>query len=198
MLKPTPDPARRRHRARHSRPSRTGGRALALALAIAAALATAACHSTAPKSAPPAPPEPSPLPAAEPAPEPPEIDRLATADSAYTSGALTAAASAYEAFLAANPDGDGADRALLQLGLLYTLPDSSVADPTKGRARLRTLVQRFPVSPYSPQARSILALMDEIDRLRGDLQRQKKAAEELKKDLDALKRIDLQGQKPPG
>ena len=111
-----------------------------------------------------------------------EIDRLATADSAYTSGALTAAAYHFiEAFLAANPDGDGADRALLQLGLLYTLPDSSVADPTRGRARLHTLVQRFPVSPYSPQARSILALMDEMDRLRGDLQRQKKAAEELER-----------------
>ena len=198
MPTPAPDPARRRRRVRRAPPTRSAAAALVLALAVTAALTTAGCRSGAPPPAPPALTQPSRLPAADaPSPAPP-ANPLAEADRAYTAGDFAAATAAYEGYVTGSPAGAAADRALLQLALLYTLPDSSVADPAKGRARLRTLVERFPVSPYAPQARTVLALMDEIDRLRGDLQRQKKSADELKKDLEALKRIDLQGQKPPG
>ena len=174
------------------------------ALALFAAFAfggLAACHSAAPPPPPSPPPElPPPEPSVPPErpPEPPTPDPLAAANSAYSTGTFGVATSAYKDFLSANPDSEGADRALIQLALLYTLPESSVADPAKGRARLRTLVERFPASPYAPQAQSLLALMAEIERLRGDLQRQKQATDALRKNLEALKRIDLQGQKPPG
>lgn len=170
-------------------------RALALAPALSAVLLVAACRSAGP---PPAVPAAPPVLIPPPAPDP-----LTVADRAYSAADYPTAVAAYEAYLSAHADADDADRALFQLGLVLLLPDNRTADPAAARARLRTLVDRFPASPYAPQARSLLALLDEIDRLKGEVRTErgrtealKKDFEAQKKDLEALKRIDL-GAKPP-
>lgn len=126
----------------------------------------------------------------------PPFGPLEIAEAALSAGEPDAAVSAYEAYLAATPDGVAADRALFQLGLLYSLGEGGIGDPAAGRARLRSLAERFPASPYALHARSLLELMEEIDRLRGEVRRQRQVADQLKKDLEALKRIDLGGQQP--
>jgi TolA-binding protein len=142
----------------------------------------------------------TPLPVVQPSPPPPPTlvsgDPLPasfeTAESAFAAGDYATAGAGYDDYLSEHPDGVWADRALFRLALIATVGNPK-ADPLTARPRLQVLVDRFPASPYSLQARSLLALMAEIDRLRGEVRRQRGVADELKKSLDELKKIDLEG-----
>lgn len=152
-------------------------------LAATVALAALACSRTgapAPVVRPPAvqPPGLESVPEA-PVPESPAPgpSPLELADALFEAGDVEGAAAAYEEHLAsASPD--GAPRALFRLGLLLVTPDRPVSDAARGRALLRTLLRDYPESAYRAPAEYLLALQGET--------------EELRRQLEEIKRIDLE------
>lgn len=116
----------------------------------------------------------------------PALSPLAEADLAFASGDLAAATQAYEACLAEGLAGGEADRLLFRLGMLYSAPDSPVADRPRGQKLLARLVAHYPDSPYRDQARYVLDLEGRILGLRVDLQRRHLQAAELEARLVEL------------
>ncbi len=144
---------------------RPAGRALLLLGVLVAALGAFGC----PRAA---------APPLEPRPAPPEPSPLERADALFEAGDEAAALAAYEEHLA-GPASEGTARALFRMGLLLVTPGSPVADPRRGRELLRTLVREHPESAYRAPAEYLLALQGE--------------AAELRRQLEEIKRIDLEG-----
>lgn len=102
------------------------------------------------------------------------------------------AAAAFESYLAAGPN-KKRDQVLFQLGLAYEL---SGRDRDKGTAAFRKLVQEFPQSEWLEEAQVMLALQSEIEKLRAENNTREEQIGRLRRELEKLKRIDLE--KKPG
>lgn len=72
---------------------------------------------------------------------------------------------------------------MLSLAIIQLLPSGSLHDEGAARASLRRLVSRYPAAPERATAEALLALGNQADGLR--------------RQLDELKRIDL-GRSPSG
>ncbi|MGH9379161.1 MAG: hypothetical protein ACRD2Z_00900 [Thermoanaerobaculia bacterium] len=103
---------------------------------------------------------------------------LAAADGLFASGELAAARAAYVAYLNDNPQGSESARALLQLAVIYLQPDGPAYDPALASRVLDRLLAEHDGEPEERAGRALRSLQ----RQAGELQRQ----------LDELKRIDLE------
>lgn len=107
-------------------------------------------------------------------------DRLLAADRP------AAAAEGWERQLAAAGDAaPGSDVALLHLALLHLAPDSPLHNPAYGDALLRRLVAAHPDGAAAAQARWLLELRRENRRRQEEIER-------LRRQLEELRRIDLE------
>lgn len=103
---------------------------------------------------------------------------LAAADSLFTQGELAAARASYLAFLNEHPQEPESGHALLRLAVIYLQPDGPAYDPGLAGRVLDRLLAEFPDGPEEPAARALRSLQGQ--------------ANELQRQLDELKRIDLE------
>lgn len=119
-----------------------------------------------------------PEPPAEPEPEVEALSPLAEADTLFARNELALARSAYRAYLEVYPQGEETDRALLRLAVIYLLPSGPAYDPDRARRVLDRLLADYPESAERPAALALRRLDNQ--------------AMELQRQLDELKRIDLE------
>lgn len=131
---------------------------------------------------------------ASPRPEP-----VPLADQLFARRQYAAATEAYERQLADAPDGPGADRALFYLALAASAPELGSDGARRAANGLRQLIERFPDSSYRASAEILLALHRRQQELAAQLDRLRRSAATLERQLEELKKIDLEkpGERPP-
>ena len=94
------------------------------------------------------------------------VTTLSEGDRLYLAGDLAQAEAAYRAYLTSGrATGDAEARARYRLGLIYALPGSDLHDWQMANRALTLLIEGDPGSPWTRQARLLLALHDERERL---------------------------------
>jgi tetratricopeptide (TPR) repeat protein len=175
------------------------------------ALLGPACHRRASAPVPPAQasvplvlPPPGPTPEPQPAPIPDTLPSLPSTggyfdlgEKYFQVGDYPRAAKAYETYLRSSVSLANQDQALFRLALTRFLPESPVRDIPQALNLFRLLVKSFPQSPFRPQAEMILGMQAEIDRMRVDVGKRDERIQELTRELEKLKQIDMQ-RRPPG
>jgi tetratricopeptide (TPR) repeat protein len=176
---------------------------------VGVALLVPACHRKA--AAPPVQvsvPLPLPLPGPTPTPQPSPIpDTIPSLPSTggyfdlgekyFQVGDYPRAAKAYETYLRSSVSLANQDQALFRLALTHYLPESPVRDIPRAINLYRLLVKSFPQSAFRPQAQMIIGMQAEIDRMRVDVGKRDERIQELTRELEKLKQIDMQ-RRPPG
>jgi hypothetical protein len=115
----------------------------------------------------------------------------------FQAGDYPRAGKAYETYLQKSVSLANQDEALFRLALTRFLPASPVRDVSQALNLFRLLVKSFPQSPFRPQAEMILGMQSEIDRMRTDVGKRDERIQELTRELEKLKQIDMQ-RRPPG
>jgi hypothetical protein len=146
-------------------------------------------------------PETSPKPALddeELAPEPVEIlpSSFQVGEEKFAVGSFQEAALSYEVFIKENPNHPKRDPADFKLALSYIFFDNSAQSLRRAQDQFRKFISQFPESPYRRQAEYILALQEEIDKLRSETAEKDRQLKRLAEELERLKKIDL-GKLPP-
>lgn len=177
-----------------------------------------ACHKNPvhPVATPPSPPQPvpvSPPPVPVPAtwpelplppsrlpapPEPPLPKSFRDGEASFQSGKYVDAIRLYEKYIREDPVTQYEDVALFKLGISHTLACTSAECRANSLARsqeqLKRLVSLFPKSPYSAEARFILSLQTDIEKMKLDAKTREEKIKKLTDELDRLKKIDLERQ----
>lgn len=86
---------------------------------------------------------------------------------------------------------------MFRLGMSQTLACASSECRAKSQEVFKRLVSRSPQSPYSAEARFILGLQGEIEKLKSDSKQREEKLKKLTDELDRLKKIDLERQPTP-
>src|ERR1035437_4516766 len=176
---------------------------------VGLALLGLACHRKA--AAPPVyasvplplpPPGPSPTPQSAPIPDtipslPSTGGHFDLGEKYFQVGAYPRAARAYKSYLRKSVSLANQDQALFRLALTRFLPESPVRDIPLAINLFRLLVKSFPESAFRPQAEMIIGMQAEIDRMRVDVGKRDERIQELTRELEKLKQIDMQ-RRPPG
>src|SRR5262245_61281694 len=120
-------------------------------------------------------------------PEPPAVESTALelADRAFEAGDYETARASYQAHLVGGESTTENDRVLYRLAVLDLASDGGSRDAAAGYNLLRRLVREHPSSPYRMEAEIILGLNARADGLATEV-------EKLERQLEALKRIDLE------
>ena len=149
-------------------------------------------------------PPPGPSPTPQPAPIPDTIPSLPSTggyfdlgERYFQVGDYPRAAKAYETYLRSSVSLANQDQALFRLALTRFLPESPVRDIALAINLCRLLVKSFPQSPFTPEAQLIINLQAEIERLRLDVGKRDERIQDLTRELEKLKQIDMQ-RRPPG
>jgi tetratricopeptide (TPR) repeat protein len=178
---------------------------------VGLALLGPACHRRASAPVPPVQasvplvlPPPGPTPEPQPAPIPDTLPNLPSTggyfdlgDKYFQVGDYPRAAKAYETYLRSSVSLTYQDQALFRLALTRFLPESPVKDVPQALNLFRLLVKSFPQSPFRPQAEMILGMQAEIERMRLDVGKRDERIQDLTRELERLKQIDMQ-RRPPG
>jgi outer membrane protein assembly factor BamD (BamD/ComL family) len=106
-------------------------------------------------------------------------------------GAFAEAAKAYQAHIDDPAATEGQDEAHFRLAIIYLSAGTGLRDQQAGTTLLNTLIERWPHSPYSEQARYLMTLNREIARLRSVVETQQAELKQLNSTLEALKTIDI-------
>lgn len=99
----------------------------------------------------------------------------------FEAGRLEAAEAAFRRDSSLRRDG----RSVYRAALVYALPGSPARDPARGRELLRSYLEAWPEGSRTVEARSLLALLEEMERLRSRVAG-------LQEQLERLKEIDLE------
>ncbi|CAN5815099.1 hypothetical protein BH20GEM1_BH20GEM1_13040 [soil metagenome] len=121
-------------------------------------------------------------------------DALAEGEELFSRAEYAGAAQAYEAHVSTRPDDSRNDRVLFRLGMLYLVHGAPERDAARGERNLRELSTRFPESPWRDEAEYLLSLRQEVARLEAQSAEDQQAIERLESQIEALKRIDLEGE----
>lgn len=108
-------------------------------------------------------------------------------DAYFEAGDYAKAIEAYETYLSGRSSAKNQDRILFQLALAYLMPDGGAYDPGRARERLERLIALFPKSPYRPQAKAMLKLNREVEKLRSEVAWREDRIRSLERDIEALK-----------
>ncbi len=182
---------------------------------IAAMLLAGACHRAPTRTVTPVPPAPQPTPATPPPitvpstwpelplppsrlpapPEPPIPRDFRDGETSFQNGKYLDAARSYEKYIREDPTTQFKDVAMFKLGVLYSLSCSSGDCRTRSRDQFKRLVSRFPQSPYSAEARFILSLLADIEKMKDEAKSRDEKIKKLTDELEKLKSIDLRRRK---
>ncbi len=117
-------------------------------------------------------------------------------EASFQAGKYAESINFYEKYIQEDAVTQYRDVALFKLGLCYTLTCSTAEcrakSMEKSQEQFRRLVSQFPKSPYAAEARSVLALQNDIGQLRADVKTQDEKIKKLTDELDRLKKIDLE------
>ncbi|MSO20140.1 MAG: hypothetical protein EXQ56_06685 [Acidobacteria bacterium] len=164
------------------------GKSLAIAL-IALVLIASGCRQRSSVGSLPTPPPP---------PSPPPPNFLALGDAAYAARDSAVAVGNYQKFLVAGTLSSERDRVLFRVGLLHLLPASPLHDIAQAKTTLQLLMEAYPTSDYSVQARLYLDLYQEVEQQTSSIAEYRHRIEELGAEMtrlkadDAMKAEDLQ------
>ncbi|MGH9339232.1 MAG: hypothetical protein ACRD1R_06540 [Acidobacteriota bacterium] len=110
-------------------------------------------------------------------------------------GHYAKAAEVYEIYIE-DAEAEGKDEVLFLLALVYALPDNELRDPQKASALLESLTELYPESPYTLQAKQILALRKEIAAVQSESAALEAKLRQITKELEELKVVDLRRRQP--
>lgn len=122
-----------------------------------------------------------------------------TGEEHFEAGDYPAAAISYEDYLHSNAT-EHLDRVHFRLALAYSLELENPQRLRLAKDHLQYLSTQFPNSQYRAPADLILALLDEVEKLSGDVREQQVRIKTLTDELLKLKAIDLKKNpsRPPG
>lgn len=186
---------------------------------LAASLWMGACHKAPVRNVTPTPPAPPPVPVSPPPPVPvpstwPELPlplsvlsappepllprNYREGETSFQAGKYAEAIRSYEKYLQDDPVTQYRDVAMFKLGIAQTLACTSAEcrarSLQKSQEQFKRLVTLFPRSPYSTEARFILSLQNDLEKMRTDAKTQEEKVKKLTDELDRLKKIDLERQ----
>ena len=110
----------------------------------------------------------------------------------FRTGKYQQAARAFEEFLSANPKSANRDEALFYAGLSHLLASDAGRNARSAEAAFKRLIAEFPNNAYSNQAALILALQDQVEKLKADVKERDEKIKRLAEELQKLKNIDMQ------
>ena len=180
-------------------------------LTIAIVLFLVACHKNPAKPAAPAPAPPQPAPATPPPvpvpetwpelplppsrlpapPEPPLPKDFRDGEAYFLSGKYVEAVKSYERYIRDYPVTQFKDVAMFKAGMAQALACPSPECRARSQDQFRRLVARFPQSPYSAEARFVLTLLGENDKMKSEAKARDDRLKKLTDELERLKKIDL-------
>jgi hypothetical protein len=117
----------------------------------------------------------------------------------FEAGDYPAAVRSYEDYLHSNAT-EHLDRVHFRLAIAYSLEPENLQRLRLAKDHFQYLAIQFPKSQYRAPADLILALLDEIEKLSGDVREQQVRIKTLTDELLKLKAIDLKQNpsRPPG
>ncbi len=119
-------------------------------------------------------------------------------ETSFQTGKYADAIRSYEKYLLEDPVTQYRDVAMFKLGLAHTLACASAECRARSlqqsQVQFRHLVSLFPKSPFSTEARFILSLQNDIEKMRADAKSQEEKIKKLTDELERLKKIDLERQ----
>ena len=131
-------------------------------------------------------------------PEPPLPRYFREAEAAFQSSKYPEAIRLYERHIKEDPVTQYKDAAMFKLGIAHSLacttPECRVRSLERSEEQLKRLMSTYPKSPYSAEARVILGLQADIDRLTADVKSRDERIKKLTDELERLKKIDLERQ----
>ncbi len=86
-------------------------------------------------------------------------------------------------------DRSPADAALFHLGLIYIDPQNPKKDDQKAVASFAQLVAAHPQSPWAPQAKIWMAVLDEKERTKEEIAKSKQAIEQSRQEIEQFKQL---------
>jgi len=126
-----------------------------------------------------------------------EANLFEQAELAFVMGDYVAAIQGYENYLHLVPGGDRIDQALFHIGIAYVLQTQPPPNWKQATASLTQLIDEHPESPLSPTASLILSLRSDADQLASDVKARNQAMQQLRMQLERLKKIDADRVKRP-
>jgi tetratricopeptide (TPR) repeat protein len=119
-------------------------------------------------------------------------------ETSFQTGKYADAIRSYEKYLLEDPVTQYRDVAMFKLGLANTLACASAEcrarSLEKSQEQFKRLVSLFPKSPYSTEARFILSLQNDIEKMKTDAKSREEKIKKLTDELERLKKIDLERQ----
>lgn len=130
-------------------------------------------------------------------PEPPLPKNFRDGETAFLSGRYADAIRFYEKYVKEDPVTQYKDVAIFRLGISNALVCGAAADCRtksleKSQEQFKRLVSQFPKSPYSAEARFILGLQGDIEKLSLEAKVREEKIKKLTEELEQLKKIDLE------
>jgi TolA-binding protein len=131
-------------------------------------------------------------------PEPPLPTGFREGETSYQSGRYQDAIRAYERYVRDDPVTQYKDAALFRLGISYTLactaPDCRARALERSQEQFKRLLTLYPRSPYGAEARFILGLQADVEKMAGETKSRDEKIKKLTEELEQLKKIDLERQ----
>jgi hypothetical protein len=112
----------------------------------------------------------------------------------FEGGKYKEAIPAYDRYIREDPTTLYKAEAMFKLGMSYALSCSTPECRTAPVTQFKRLIAAFPKSTFSAQAQLILGLLNEIERLKGDVKARDEKLTKLTDELERLKKIDLERQ----
>jgi tetratricopeptide (TPR) repeat protein len=119
------------------------------------------------------------------------------AEASFDSGKFKEAIAAYDRYLQEDPTILYKAEAMFKLGMAHALACSAPECRASALTQFKRLVAFFPKSPYSAQARVILSLQNDIERMRAEGKNQEEKIKSLTDELERLTKIVLERQPSP-
>jgi hypothetical protein len=135
-------------------------------------------------------PEPPPPPAV-----PPSVAALNDGDTAFGAREFHKAVAHYQNYLLFEPLGTQRPRVLLQLAVSHVLADAR--DWDKAAARLRTLINDYPESPYHPVALIMMRMRSDLSAVSAQKDEIEKKVKDLQQELLLRDEIDKRTRRAP-
>ncbi len=119
-------------------------------------------------------------------------------ENSFQAGKYADAIHFFEKYLVGDPVTQYRDVVMFKLGMAQTLVCNSAEcrarSLQKSQEQFKRLVTLFPRSPYSTEARFILSLQTDIEKMRSEARLQDEKIKKLTDELERLKKIDLERQ----
>jgi len=129
-------------------------------------------------------------------PEPPIPKNFRDGEASFMSGNYPEAIRGYEKFIREDPITLYKDVAMFRLAMSQAFVCQAPECRVKSMDDFKRLVAKYPKSPYSAEARLILSMQAEIERVKSDVKSRDDRIKKLTDELERLKKIDLE-RRPP-